>query len=260
VSRAALRGEPVSAVLFDYGLTLVTYTRPDAALHRAYTRIAALLPPHSGGRPWNPDELLDVVHDRIDARVAEHEASGTLEELDIYAAHRAAYSEIGADLSPDALDTAMRLEQEAWWQGMRVAADTVPVLSALRRAGLRLGICSNAPYRPASMRDQLAHVGLLPLVDAAVFSGEVGWRKPSPVIFTAALTALDAAAETTVMIGDRLREDIDGAHAAGLRAIRLREHHDDPDPDERADAVIDRLGDLPALLGLGAEEDRQAKV
>ena len=101
------------------------------------------------------------------------------------------------------------------------------------------------------MREQLAHVGLLPLVDAAVFSGEVGWRKPSPHIFEAALGALGAEPHTTVHVGDRLREDVDGAHAVGMRAIRLREHHDDPDPDAQADAVLDRLADLPARLGLG---------
>jgi putative hydrolase of the HAD superfamily len=78
----------------------------------------------------------------------------------------------------------------------------------------------------------------------------VGWRKPSPHIFQAALAALQADPETTVHVGDRLREDVDGAHAAGMRAIRLREHHDDPDPDQRADAVLDRLAGLPALLGI----------
>lgn len=248
MTRARLGDAPVEAVLFDYGLTLVTYTRPDAALHRAYTRIAALLPARDGGGPWDADELLDAVHDRVDARVAEHEAGGSLEEMDIEAAHRQAYAELGASLDPDTLDHAMRLEQEAWWEGMHVAPDSVAVLQALRRAGLRLGICSNAPYRPASMRAQLAHVGLLPLVDAAVFSGEVGWRKPSPHIFQAALDALGASPATTLMVGDRLREDVDGAHAAGLRALRLREHHDDPDPDGRADGVLDRLADLPALL------------
>ena len=246
--RARLGDSPVEAVLFDYGLTLVTYTRPSTALHRAYTQIAALLPPRPGGAPWDADELLGAVHDRVDARVAEHESSGSLEEMDIEAAHRRAYAELGASLDAETLDRAMRLEQEAWWEGMRVAPDSVAVLRELRGAGLRLGICSNAPYRPASMRAQLAHVGLLPLVDAAVFSGEVGWRKPSPRIFAAALDALGASAATTIMVGDRLREDVDGAHAAGMRALRLREHHDDPDPDGRADGVLDRLADLPPLL------------
>jgi putative hydrolase of the HAD superfamily len=100
------------------------------------------------------------------------------------------------------------------------------------------------------MRAQLAHAGLADLVDAAVFSSEVGWRKPSPHIFAAALHALGATADRTVMVGDHVRNDIDGAHAAGLRAIRLREHFDDPDPNGHADAVLDRIEDLPGLLGL----------
>lgn len=246
MSAGPLGGGPVGAVLFDYGLTLITYSRPTAALHRAYTRIAAL----TGDPRWTADALLEAVHDRVDARVATHEAAGSLEEIDITTAHREAYAGLGIHLDPATLDLAMREEQEAWWEGIRVAPGAAATLQALRRNGLRLGICSNAPYRPASMREQLAHVGLLPLVDAAVFSGEVGWRKPSPHIFEAALAALGAEPATTVHVGDRLREDVDGAHAVGMRAVRLREHHDDPDPDERADAVLDRLADLPGLLGL----------
>ncbi len=245
------RGTPVHAVLFDYGLTLMTYLRPTEALHRAYTAIAALIPPTPDGTTatLTADQLLDAVHDRVDARVAAHEAAGSLEEIDIRQAHRDAWADLGISLDADQLDEAMRLEQEAWWEGIRVAPDTVRTLTTLRNdLGLRLGICSNAPYRPSSMRDQLAHVGLLPLVDAAVFSGEVGWRKPAPAIFDAALAALHAEPRTTVMVGDRVREDVDGAHAAGMRAVRLREHHDDVDPEDRAEAVLDRLADLPALL------------
>ncbi|HXA27893.1 MAG TPA: HAD family hydrolase [Candidatus Angelobacter sp.] len=249
MSPASLNRLPVEAVLFDYGLTLMTYTRPEAALHRAYARVAAAI----GDPRWTAGALLDAVHDRVDARVAAHEAAGSLEEIDITAAHSEAYRELGIDLDPHQLDAAMREEQVAWWEGIHVAPDAPPTLRTLRDNGLRLGICSNAPYRPASMREQLAHVGLLPLLDAVVFSSEVGWRKPSPRIFAAALAALGADPRTTVHVGDRLREDVDGAHAAGLRAILLREHHDDPPewlPDARADAVLDRLADLPALLGL----------
>ena len=34
------RGSPVHAVIFDYGLTLVTHTRPTQALQHAYAAIA----------------------------------------------------------------------------------------------------------------------------------------------------------------------------------------------------------------------------
>ena len=45
------------------------------------------------------------------------------------------------------------------------------------------------------------------------------------------------------MVGDRRREDVAGARAAGLATIRVREQWDDPGPDD-ADAVIDTLPDL----------------
>jgi len=246
VTQAHFAGRPVEAVTLDYGLTLTTFTRPEAALHHAYTRIAAML----GDHRWDADALLGAVHDRVDAQVRAHELAGTLEEIDITAAHRAAYGDLGIELDPATLDAVMREEQMAWWQGVHVAPDAPPTLRTLREHGLRVGICSNASYRPASMHEQLSHVGLLPLVDAAVFSSEVGWRKPSPRIFAAVLSALHVEAGAAVHVGDRVREDVDGAHGAGMRAIRLREHDDDPDPDGHADAVLDRLADLPALLGL----------
>jgi HAD superfamily hydrolase (TIGR01549 family) len=242
------RGTPVKAVLLDYGLTLVTHTRPTEALHRAYTRIARGLPRRPDGRPWSPEELLVAIHDRVDDRVRANEKAMALHEIDIAAAHRDAYAALGVALDPEQIDHAMRLEQEAWWEGVQVASDTVATLVTLRQAGLRLGICSNAAYRAPSMLAQLDHVGLLPLVDSAVFSSEVGWRKPAPQIFAAALAALDAEATTTVMVGDTVAADVDGAHAAGMRAVLLREHRRDPDPAAHADAVLDRLADLPALL------------
>lgn len=245
------RGAPVRAVLFDYGLTLVTHTRPAEALHRAYARIGRILPPRPDGLPWDADELLVAVHDLVEDRVQANEVAGALEEIDIAAAHRDAYADLGLALHPAAINEAMRLEQEAWWEGVRVARGVVDTLTALRQAGLRLGICSNAAYPAASMLAQLEHVGLLPLLDSAVFSSGVGWRKPAPQIFAAALEALRAEPATTVMIGDTVAADVDGAHAAGMRAILLREHRIDPDPDHRADAVLDRLTDLPALLGSG---------
>ena len=79
------------------------------------------------------------------------------------------------------------------------------------------------------------------------FSSEVGWRKPAPQIFAAALDALGVEASRCAMVGDRRREDIAGARAAGMATIRTREHRDDPGPGD-ADAVIDVFSDLVKLL------------
>jgi putative hydrolase of the HAD superfamily len=50
-------------------------------------------------------------------------------------------------------------------------------------------------------------------------SQHVGAEKPDPAIFHAALSALQAAPETAVMVGDSLRRDYDGARRSGLSFI-----------------------------------------
>lgn len=244
-----LGGEPVRAVLFDYGLTLVGFERPVEAIETAQREIAGCIA--AAGHPQPAVErLLTAVHDRVEAAVAAHEAGGALEEIDIAAVEREAFAAIGLQLDEGLLDHCSRIAQEAWFEGVRVYPEVADVLVELRSAGLRLGVCSNAPYRPASMRDQLRHTGIGVLVDAAVFSAEVGWRKPSPRIFEAALRALGAAPAATVFVGDRPREDVAGAHAAGMRAVLVRRDAVGAalTEGEPADAVIDSLAVLPALL------------
>ncbi|GAC1338389.1 MAG: hypothetical protein NVSMB29_04150 [Candidatus Dormibacteria bacterium] len=238
----------MSALLLDYGLTLVTYSRPHAALRQGFLRIAALLSAESGHPP--AEALIEQLHDRVEAEVRDHAGGSAARELDMARLYGEAYAEMGLPLSDALLDEVMRIEQEAWWQGMRVGPGVIGTLHRLRASGLRVGLCSNAPYRVASLRGQLEYLGLAPCLDSATFSAEVGWRKPSPALFMAALRALGTSAEATVMVGDAVREDVGGARGAGLRVIRSREFHDDPDRSVEPDLVIDRFSDLPSALGL----------
>jgi putative hydrolase of the HAD superfamily len=241
---------PVAAVLFDYGLTLVDFERPDAAIEAAQVEIARCIAQAGHSAP-SPDTLRAEVHDRVEAEVRAHEGRGALEEIDIVDVERRAFAALGLHIDDDLRDRCSRIAQEAWFHGVRAYPEVAEVLGALRVAGLRLGICSNAAYRPASMRDQVRHVGIGDLVDAAVFSSEVGWRKPSPRIFSAALEALGATATSTVFVGDRLREDVGGAHGAGMRAVlveRPPEQARDVVAAEQPDAVVGSLRELPALV------------
>ncbi|MBV8160077.1 MAG: hypothetical protein JO265_04060, partial [Acidimicrobiia bacterium] len=175
----ALAGEPTAGVLFDYGNTLVTFTRPAAALQRAYDDIERHLRA-SGLSPPEASVLLHDVHDRVEGDFARHQRSGALEEIDLVADARRAYADLGLLLDQETLDEVLRIEQEAWWEGVTVDPDAIPTLDRLRSTGLRVGLCSNAPYRVQSMYSQVAHFGLDRHLDSITFSGEVGWRKPSP--------------------------------------------------------------------------------
>jgi putative hydrolase of the HAD superfamily len=250
VSSQILDGGPVDAVLFDYGLTLVDFERPEAAIDAAQVEIAHGIG-QAGYPAPSPDTLRAEVHDRVEAEVRAHEERGALEEIDIVDVERRAFAALGLYLDDDLRDRCSRIAQEAWFCGVRAYPEVAEVLGTLSAAGLRLGICSNAAYRPASMRDQVWHVGIGDLIDAAVFSSGVGWRKPSPRIFSAALEALGASAATTVFVGDRLREDVGGAHGAGMRAVlvsRPRVPASQAADAGEPEAVISSLRELPALV------------
>jgi putative hydrolase of the HAD superfamily len=243
------QGGEVRAVLFDYGLTLVHIERPVEAIVTAQSLIAQCIEAAGHPRP-ETSVLLTAVHDRVEAEVAAHEATGALVEIDVAALEQRAFADIGLDLDNEVRDRCSRLAQEAWWRGVRVYPDAMGALRALRCGGLRLGVCSNAAYRSASMHEQLRHLGLDAFIDAAVFSAEVGWRKPSPQLFAAALETLGAVAGETVFVGDRMREDVGGAASAGMRTVLVdRSASTSEVPlDGGPDAVIRSLGELPTLL------------
>jgi HAD superfamily hydrolase (TIGR01549 family) len=254
-----MTGAAIQALLLDYGLTLVTFIRPDEALLRAHAEVARRLEEAGLGTVPPAETLLAEVHDRVEHAVARHDAGGRLREIDVVAEERRAYRVLGLQPTDELLDEITAIVQQAWWEGAVVAPGTVDTLEELRRRGLRLGLCSNASYRPASLHAQLAHLGLAGLFDSVTFSSEIGWRKPAPQIFAAALGALGVEASLCAMVGDRRRDDIAGARSAGMATIRTREHRDDPGPGD-ADAVIDRVSDLVELLFPPQDGDNRGSV
>ncbi len=238
------RAHRISGVLFDYGETLVEFTRPDEALGVAEQRILTLLA--ACGRVGPAPTTVRAIQDRVEREVVDHQRSGELAEIDVAAASLRAYAEAGLDLDAALLDEVLRAEQEAWWHGAHLDPEAVPLLDTLRDQGLRVGLCSNAPYRVESLREQLAYLGLGTHLDAVTFSAEVGWRKPSTRIFEAALRSLGTAADRTVMVGDSENVDIAGAHGSGMRAVLLRRSGDRGS--SAADAVIAALRELPGAL------------
>jgi len=234
----------IDGMLFDYGETLVEFSRPHQALAEAKMRIRALLTTSGRGAPSATS--LGAVFDRVDREVTEHQVSGALDEIDMAAAALRAYGDAGISLDAALLDEVLRIEQEAWWHGAHLDPEAIPLLDDLRARGIRVGICSNAPYRVQSLHAQLAFLGLDGHLDAATFSAEVGWRKPSPRIFAAAMEALGTAARRMLMVGDSESADIAGAHAAGMRAVLIS--RSGRRGSSRADAVIAALRELPGAL------------
>jgi putative hydrolase of the HAD superfamily len=90
-----------------------------------------------------------------------------------------------------------------------------PILKALSER-YRLGVVSNF-Y--GNLEAVCESAGLCPFFKVMVDSHCVGAEKPDPAIFRAALEGLRATAEETVVIGDSLRRDREGARRMGMRFI-----------------------------------------
>ena len=111
-------------------------------------------------------------------------------------------------------------------------------------------------YLPRPLHLSLERLGIRPHLAAAVVSAEVGFAKPRPEPFLAALRALGADPAECVFVGDNPAADVAGAAALGMRTVLTREWHADAlasDLPEGAahpapDRVVDRLADLPAAL------------
>jgi putative hydrolase of the HAD superfamily len=121
--------------------------------------------------------------------------------------------------------------------------DEVPeTLSALRQAGLRLGLLTN---RDKPVNEELAQWGLSDYFDMALTAGEVSAWKPDPLIFRHALERMAADPAASLYVGDNYYADIVGAQRAGMRAVLLDPEGIFPNP---GCPVIETLSDLMVLV------------
>jgi putative hydrolase of the HAD superfamily len=134
---------------------------------------------------------------------------------------------------------------------VELSADIRSSLEALQARGIRLGIVCDVGFSGGEvLRELLDREGLLACFSGWAFSDEVGHYKPAPQIFEAALAMLDAEPAASMHVGDLRRTDIAGASALGMRTVRYRALHDDPEIDGaiEADFVIDSHRELPDLI------------
>jgi putative hydrolase of the HAD superfamily len=219
------RYRPQRLAAFDGILRGHGHAFPTSALERAYEDSALFL-----RRVWSANR---------DVPVSEH-ALAILRSLDRRLADAA-----GADLV------------EALVEAYAAPVLTVPPvfddtaaagLERLRARGVTLALVSNTMRTPGVvLRSLLDRAGLLACFAHATFSDELGIRKPAPEIFWEALRHVGGEAASTVHVGDDPILDVEGAHAAGFRAVQIvGARAGRPAPD--ADRTILCLGDLPAAI------------
>ncbi|HYM49106.1 MAG TPA: HAD family hydrolase [Candidatus Limnocylindrales bacterium] len=251
-----MSGTNLRAVLFDYGHTLIHFDEhPHEGLVEAYQRINHLLRDTLEREVPDAHTLIGNVSIKVDDEIQQDYQEGRPEEVEISHIYDRVLRRIGLELEPALIEQIMELEQEGWLSSVHVGDDVRPTLERIREAGLKVGLVSNAAYRPRLMRRQVEALGLLPYFDSLTFSSEVGFRKPHPRIYADALHKLQVEPATALFVGDRVREDVRGPKALGMRAVLLREWRQDDDPAGEADYTLARLGQLwPVIDALGRRE------
>jgi putative hydrolase of the HAD superfamily len=212
----------VKAVLFDAGLTLL---RADPSLGGVYARVA-----RAHGVEVPPEEFERAAEAAFHAQAAAHREAG-VEGLRTSDDHERTSWRQHAGRVAAALPAMAPVDFDRWFEDLygdfgsaRAWApfdDARATLEAIRARGLRTAVVSNWDSR---LRRILEEHRLRPLFDAVVISAEVGWRKPHPAIFERALGALGVAPGDALHVGDSVGDDVEGARAAGIRAVLVDRH------------------------------------
>ena len=96
---------------------------------------------------------------------------------------------------------------------------TTELLDYLRQKGYMLHLITNGFEK--TQQSKLQHSGLAPYFSAVITSEASGSLKPKPEIFSFALQQAKATQAQSIMIGDTLEVDIEGAKNAGLDQIHV---------------------------------------
>jgi putative hydrolase of the HAD superfamily len=232
------------AVLFDWGDTLMDFRYDEDLMDVAF---------RAGLDALERDDLAPA--DEIRAHFRENFeplfwVPGTIEYPGLI---RQTLGHFAIEISDEELGRFLEAEHAAWEPARVLGSTTHALLESLRSRGLRLGLVSNA-FDPAwLLHRDLEQMGIAERIDHAVFSSEVGKRKPHAEIFERALGALEVAPDEALFVGDRLYEDVRGAGEVGMTTVqamwfRVDEHPDGGEPDHQAFTQMDVLNIADRLL------------
>jgi putative hydrolase of the HAD superfamily len=153
----------------------------------------------------------------------------------------------GKDPHPELVAELVSEDRRLLREASKLYDDTAAFFAKLRSRGTGIALVSNCQD---NTRQMLEYHGVLPLVDAAVLSYEIGSIKPSPEIYLTALDDLGVVAADAVMIDDQLKFCM-GAEAVGIRAIQVvRANHHGEIAETGLPVASSLLDTLPLLLRL----------
>jgi putative hydrolase of the HAD superfamily len=222
-----------SAILFDFFGTLVSYSA--SRVDQGYPRCHEFLRAH--GSTLSYRDFLTA----IDSCFAEFDRRSDIDDREFSMSEVASAFLNRVSVAGDVAEFERRYLAE-WSAGVLAPPGLAELLTALRETH-RLAVVSNT-HSSAMVPRLLAAAGIAELFDAVVLSVDVGWRKPHPRMYAAALEAMRVAPGEAIFVGDSYLADYAGPSAAGITAYLIDPAKVADVPDERRIASV---FDLPRI-------------
>lgn len=198
--------------------------------------------------------FFDVGSTLVDETEAyDHRAREMIENTDVtfsdFDSKRIELAKLGFDGNSEAIKY-FGLKKTPWHSEDEVPfPDVYDTLETLKERGYKLGIIANQVEGTAQ---RLEARGLLKYFDVVAASAELGVAKPDKMIFQKAFELAECQPLNSVMVGDRLDNDIIPAKKLGMKTVWLRKglsiYHSIDLSKNDVDWVIDNLADLKEIF------------
>lgn len=226
-----------SAVVFDlFGTLVYEFPRSDWDAWLALSAAAVEADPEPFRRAWEATAV-----ERQTGRLGDIE-----ENLRTVAARAGAWPTDGQ--LAEALEARAALYRR-WFVPRPGAEEVLTELRTRRTPTALVSMC--APDTPALWRAS----SLAGMVDAEVFSCEVGLRKPDAEIYLLACDRLGVEPSACLYVGDGSYRELTGASETGMRAVLVRDPAEAevevlrPDPEDWRGERVGHLSEMLPLLG-----------
>ncbi len=162
----------------------------------------------------------------------------------------AALEVLGYNIPPrdPRISAAVEAYFSAFFDHCRIIPGTREMLDAVK-GSYRLGLLSNFTHAPAA-KGLIRYMGLAPYFEVALISGDLGYRKPHPFVFSRLIEQLGVDKTQTVYVGDDPEPDITGANQAGIHPVwftYVRDRDVSFVPGDLSGSVEEPWGDVPRI-------------
>jgi putative hydrolase of the HAD superfamily len=205
----------IKAVFFDLYNTLVGFDPPKEETEaKILKELGINVTPQALLRPITAaDDFIYKEHSRYP--IGKRSKEETVELYTEY--HGIILKEAGIEPSWELITGILKKWLKADYK-MVLFDDVVPTLTQLKERDLVLGLISNVDRDITPLYDGL---GLAKWLGVVVTSQEVGFNKPDPQIFRAALRKAKLRPVEALYVGDQPQIDVAGANGAGMLGILI---------------------------------------